>query len=183
MNISIKELTQLNEIETIVDYFLNSEEEYLKGMGVDKHKLLSRKEWIKTLKTDLKNPYTQKKYYYIIWLVNNKPVGHSNVNQIKFGEQATMHLHLWNSEIRKNGLGTAFLKLTIPNYFEKLKLNKLICEPYAKNAAPNKTLKKFGFTSIGSFNTIPGPINFQQTVNRYVLTAEQLNIIETETKN
>ena len=59
---------------------------------------------------------------FIIWQIDNKAVGHSNVNNIKFGESATMHLHLWERSKRKSGLGLEFLKMTIPLYFKNLSL-------------------------------------------------------------
>jgi ribosomal-protein-alanine N-acetyltransferase len=84
-----------------------------------------------------------------------------------------MHLHLWNNASRKKGNGTAFVKLTLPYYFENLQLKKLCCEPYALNTAPNKTLKKVGFTFIKKYTTIPGILNFEQEVNLWEMTKEQ----------
>ena len=69
----------------------------------------------------------------------------------------------------KKGLGLDFLKLTIPYYFKNFRLQKLICEPYAENTAPNSILKKLGFEFVRTYDTIPGWINFEQTVNRYEL--------------
>ncbi len=179
INLNVREL-QLNDIGKVVDYFVNSDVEFLKGMGADKNKFLKREEWVEKLKVEFKKPYTQKKIYYIIWLMDNQPIGHSNVNSIEFGESAIMHLHLWKSDKRKNGLGLEFLKLTIPYYFEHLKLEKLICEPYLENVAPNKTLEKLGFELVRTYDTIPGWINFRQTVNRFELKNTQLEIIKND---
>ena len=85
---------------------------------------------------------------------------------------------MWKSESRKNGLGLKFLKKTIPLYFEKLHLKKLLCEPYFENIAPNRTLKNIGFEFIRTYETIPGPINFRQKVNHYELTKEAFNLIK-----
>lgn len=176
MKLSVREF-KASDIENIVDYFFYAEKDFLKGMGAEKDKLPKREKWIQNLQTELVKPYNEKGYYYIIWLLNNTPIGHSNVNHISFGESATMHLHLWKSEKRKSGLGLKFLKMTIPLYFEKFELKKLICEPYSENIAPNKTMKKIGFNFIRTYETIPGMINFQQKVNRYELTKEQLSNI------
>jgi RimJ/RimL family protein N-acetyltransferase len=81
-----------------------------------------------------------------------------------------MHLHLWEQKIRRKGLGVDFLRQTIPYYFKNFHLEKLICEPYSKNVAPNKVLEKVGFEFVRSYDTTPGWINFHQTVNRYQLT-------------
>ena len=178
MKAEIREFVK-SDIEKIVDYFIDAESDFLKGMGADKSKLPKREKWIRNLQSELIKPYREKDYYYIIWLLDDEPVGHSNVNHIDFGESATMHLHLWKNGMRKSGLGLEFLKMTIPLYFEKLELKKLICEPYSKNIAPNRVLKKIGFDLILTYETIPGPINFKQEVNRYELTKEQLKEIKT----
>ena len=85
-----------------------------------------------------------------------------------------MHLHLWENSTRKKGLGLDFLKMTVPYYFKNLELQKLICEPYSKNIAPNKVLKKLGFELVRTYETTPGQINFLQTVNRYELKKENV---------
>jgi RimJ/RimL family protein N-acetyltransferase len=104
----------------------------------------------------------EKKSYCIIWLVDDTPVGHSNINKIVFGEEAFMHLHIWDNTIRKKGFGTEMVKRTLPYFFNNYKLRNLYCEPYALNAAPNKTLEKVGFEFVKQYTTTPGWINFEQ---------------------
>lgn len=176
MKISVRECIA-SDIEKILDYFFNADVNFLKSMGADKNKLPNREKWIQSLESELTKPYKDKDYYYIIWLVDNTPIGHSNINHISFGETAKMHLHVWKGEKRKSGLGLQFLKMTLPFYFEKFELKTLICEPYAENIAPNKTLKKLGFNFIKTYETIPGMINFRQNVNRYEFTKKQLSNI------
>ncbi len=161
-----------SDIEYIVDYFLDSDIEFLKAMGADKTKLPERKEWIQLLESECGKPYEEKKFYYIVWLLNNRPVGHSNINKIQFGKSATMHLHLWENQERKKGLGETFLKQSLPFFFKNIKLEKLLCEPLAGNPAPNKLLIKLGFDYIKTYETTPGWINFLQTVNSYELCKE-----------
>jgi len=168
MKITVRESIAI-DIEKIVDYFIYADVYFLRGMGAERSKLPKKEEWIDKLQLEFDKSYSEKGFYYIIWLLNNQPIGHSNVNNIEFGESATMHLHLWKSDQRKSGLGLEFMKRTIPIYFEKLELKKLICEPYSENVAPNRILKNLGFDFIRTYETTPGPINFQQIVNRYEL--------------
>ena len=170
--LSVREI-QENDIELIIEYWLCSDSEFLKGMGVDTNKIPARDEWIKMLSEQLSQPIEEKKSYCIIWQVDDKPVGHSNVNKIIFGEEAYMHLHLWNADTRKKGFGTAFIKMTLPWFFENLKLKKLYCEPYALNPAPNKTLEKIGFEFVKEYTTIPGWLNFEQQVNLWKLSYDR----------
>jgi [ribosomal protein S5]-alanine N-acetyltransferase len=167
-NITVRQLS-LTDHETIVDYFLQADNEFLLSMGVDAVKLPSKQEWLAILNSNFYLPPEQKQFFYIIWLLDDQPVGHSNINKIVFGEEAYLHLHLWQQDKRQKGLGTAFLKRTIPYFFDTFQLKNLFCEPSASNPAPNKALEKLGFDFIRSYDTTPGWINFFQTVNRWCL--------------
>jgi ribosomal-protein-alanine N-acetyltransferase len=135
---------------------------------VDPSKLPGKEKWLNLLADEQRQPLQNKKFYYVIWLLNNTPVGHSNINKIIFGEEAYMHLHIWNSDKRQKGIGLEFIKMSLPYYFDKLKLKRLYCEPSALNPAPNKILQKIGFDFEKKYEIIPGWINFYQTVNRCV---------------
>jgi RimJ/RimL family protein N-acetyltransferase len=176
MKLSVREMTE-NEIGNMVDYFIDGDSDFLKGMGADKSKFPKREEWISKLESDFKRTYAEKEFYYIIWLIDEQPIGHSNINQIEFGKTATMHLHLWDNTKRKKGLGFQFLLMTIPCYFENFNLEKLICEPFSKNVAPNLVLKKLGFNFIRSYDTKPGWINFYQKVNRFEMKKDHLKAL------
>jgi [ribosomal protein S5]-alanine N-acetyltransferase len=81
-----------------------------------------------------------------------------------------MHLHMWQSDIRKRGYGLELVRQCLPFYFDTFNLKNLFCEPYALNAAPNKTLKKLGFEFLKEYETVPGAISFLQPVNRWRLS-------------
>jgi RimJ/RimL family protein N-acetyltransferase len=164
---------EITDHERIVDYFLTSEKDFLIGMGVDIAKLPERQEWLDILQSNFSLPIHEKKFFYVIWLLDNQPIGHSNVNKIVPSEEAYMHLHLWQKSVRKKGLGIEFLTLTIPIFFETFSLKRLYCEPLAANVAPNKALDKLGFDFVKSYETIPGWINTFQTVNRWCLSNEK----------
>ena len=170
--IKVREI-ELKDIDLIADYWLKSEPDFLIGMGVDLNKLPTRSGLQKMLTEQINTSLTNKKSFALIWELDGKPIGHSNINGIEFGKQATMHLHLWKSNNRKKGIGTELIRKSIPFYFENLKIEKLICEPYALNPAPNKTLEKIGFEFIKEYRTIPGSLNFEQDVNRWELTKDQ----------
>ena len=116
-------------------------------MGVDPEKLPSYDEWMKLILSELAKPMEEKQFFYVMWLYENKPIGHSNINKIIYGQEAYMHLHLWNADRRHQGIGTSLVRLSLPYYFRNFKLNELFCEPYSENPAPNKTLERMGFES------------------------------------
>jgi len=168
-HLSAREIT-IDDIPYIVRYWLESDKDFLVGMGVDLAKLPGKEDLEKMLAQQLSQSYTEKKAYSTIWQINGQPIGHCNVNKIIFGEEASMHLHLWNTQTRQKGAGAQLVKLSLPFFFNNLQLKKLYCEPYALNPAPNKTLPKAGFTFIKEYITIPGTLNFEQPVNRWELT-------------
>jgi RimJ/RimL family protein N-acetyltransferase len=174
--LSVREL-QKEDIDAITDYWLGSDPAFLQGMGVNINKMPARDEWKDMLSEQLSQSYKEKKSYCIIWQVDDKPVGHSNINKIIFGEEAYMHLHIWNADVRKKGYGIPLIKMTLSWFFEKYKLKKLYCEPYALNSAPNKTLKKAGFEFIKEYITIPGWLNFEQPVNLWMMSYDRFKKI------
>lgn len=167
---SVREI-QESDIPHLINYWLTATDEYLLSLGADPAKMPSREEWIAMLTEQIKTGYADKKAYAIIWLLDGRPVGHSNVNKIIFGQEAYMHLHLWDPSLRKTGYGLQFVKMGIPYFFKNLQLKKLYCEPYALNPAPNKTLPKAGFRFVRSYITVPGYLNFKQEVNLWEMDA------------
>ncbi|MCK5535211.1 MAG: GNAT family N-acetyltransferase [Bacteroidales bacterium] len=177
IDITVREI-QLKDIDLIADYWLESDSDFLVQMGVDLNKLPTRNGLREVLTEQINKSITDKKSYALIWELNGKQIGHSNINGIEYGKEATMHLHLWESTNRKKGIGTELVKKSLPYYFEQLEIKKLICEPYALNPSPNKTLEKVGFEFIKKYRTIPGSLNFEQDVNRWELTREKYNALQ-----
>ncbi len=161
------------DIPLLSQYWFESDAAFLHSLGVDVLKLPGREQFSQMLAEQLRTPLETRRSFCLIWLEDEQPVGHSNTNPTYFGEEAYMHLHLWKNGLRRQGLGTAFVQLSISVYFEKLKLKRLISEPYALNAAPNKTLEKAGFILMKEYITIPGAINYEQPVKRWELSREQ----------
>src|SRR6188768_1765809 len=170
--LSIREITS-SDVPLIADYWTQSDPAFMESMGVDLTKIPERDELVNMLGQQLDKPYSQKQSYALIWLIDRIPSGHSNINKIVFGEEAYMHLHLWNSSERKKGMGLNLVRMSLPEFFNNFNLQKLFCEPYALNDAPNRTLGKIGFDFVKRYRTIPGSLNFEQEVNRWELSVEK----------
>ena len=169
---------QHTDIPFLVNYWLSADEEFLKGMGADIKKLPSREVWEQMLKEQIQAPLPQKQSYCIIWLRDEVPIGHSNVNRIIYEEEAYMHLHLWDQGIRQKGLGTELVRKTLPWFFNDLSLKDLYCEPYALNPAPNRILEKSGFSLVKEYTTTPGWLNFEQPVKKWHLSIDEFKKIK-----
>ena len=169
MNLSIRP-PEAKEIPLIVDYFYQCSEEDLKRLGVTPEKLPVPNKWVEDIERQINLPDQEKKLFYLLWCIEDKAVGHSNLSHLIYGKTAKVHLHLWSSVKRQTGLGKRFMEQCIALYFSRFALPKIICEPKADNPASNRLISQLGFKHIRTYTTTPGPINFKQTVHRYQLS-------------
>jgi RimJ/RimL family protein N-acetyltransferase len=169
---SVREITP-SDIPALTAYWFTADPVFLRGMGVDIQKLPTRSQWVQMLSEQIEAPIKEKQSYCLIWESDGRTVGHSNVRPIFFGEEAYMHLHLWDAGVRKRGMGAELVRMSLPWFFENLRLKRLFSEPYALNPAPNKTLQKVGFDFVKEYITIPGFVNFEQPVKRWELSYEK----------
>jgi RimJ/RimL family protein N-acetyltransferase len=167
--IDVRPFSSREEYELMLDYFYKSDDSFLRGMGVDRFRLLERDNWLGALLADHEKPDGERDRFYLVWIFRGRRVGHSSINKIILGTEAFIHLHLWDSQLRRAGLGTEFVRRSANFYFERFNLQKLVCEPSAENPAPNRVLEKLGFTFVSRYRTIPGVIAYEQDVNRYEL--------------
>lgn len=167
--LSVRDIQQ-SDIDIIRQYWFGADAAYLQSMGVDPAKLPAPDQFVQIMTEQMNTPVEKRMLYYVIWLLDGEPVGHCNTNPTTFGEEAYMHLHMWKLQGRKKGMGTEFVKLALSRFFENLQLKKLYCQPYALNAAPNRTLEKAGFDFIAEFTTTPGRFNFEQPVKLWEMS-------------
>src|SRR5580765_2327894 len=167
--IVVRPFSSREEYELMLDYFYKADDPFLRGMGVDRLKLPEKEKWLDALLADHEKPDRERDRFYLVWIFRGTRVGHSSINKIVFGDEAFIHLHLWNSQSRRAGLGTEFVRRSAIFYFERFNLQKLVCEPRAENPAPNRVLEKLGFAFVRRHRTTPGVIAYEQDVNRYEL--------------
>lgn len=164
--IRVREM-ESSDIENIGNYWMSASPDFLLSLGAEKKRMPSLNEWREMLQKQLNSDYKTKKSFAVIAMNEGQTIGHCNVNEIEFGKQAKMHLHIWEERNRRKGLGSAMIQKAIPFFFKYLDLEELFCEPYAKNEAPNKTLDNLGFSFIKKYRTIPGSLSFEQEVNQW----------------
>jgi RimJ/RimL family protein N-acetyltransferase len=160
---------QLAEVEIRIDYFHDSSDEHLSQLGVDRASLPSKAVWSAAHAEEFALPIERRPVLSLIWEIDDRIVGFSSADRITYGEEAFMHLHIVNPDLRRRGLGTEFAKESVHHYFRLLELNRLYCEPNAFNTAPNRTLQSAGFHFLFTHESKPGAINTHQAVTRWVL--------------
>jgi RimJ/RimL family protein N-acetyltransferase len=167
--IPIARLMRPAEASLIIDYFHNATHAFLHTLGVDPAKLPPREAWRAHYEREFGLPIEQRKSVLVLWTLGEAPLGFSTADKIEIGRQAFMHLHILDAAQRQRGYGASLVRQTADIYFETLRIGALYCEPYAFNVAPNRTLQKAGFSYVMTHETVPGPLNVHQPVNRWVL--------------
>jgi len=168
MTLTVREMT-VAETDLIIKYFHSSTPEHLETLGVDPTRLPSPESWRERFRHESARPIEQRVTLFVVWLLDDQPVGFSTSGNILYGEQANMHLHVIDPERRNQGIGAECVRRSVDIYFERLKLKRLFCEPNAFNVAPNRALQKAGFKYLKTHMTVPGPLNYHQAVTRWVI--------------
>lgn len=173
--LSVRLLT-LEDIDKIIDYFYDLNNVDLIAMGVDRAKIPQRNKWYEIIKTNFLLNNMQKDLFYVIWMKNDEAIGHCNINNIRYNQDAYMHLHLWHRDKRQMGYGIDLVRKSVSIFFSTFGLLNLYCQPYVLNQGPNKILQKLNFELVDTLDTTPGWINFYQTVNKWCLSRNNYNI-------
>jgi RimJ/RimL family protein N-acetyltransferase len=168
MTMAVREMTE-SEFEFVIEYFFRATPEFLETLGVDPTRLPTPDSWRERFRREQAKPIEQRAWLVVTWLKDSRPLGFSTSDKITYGEQANMHLHVVDPERRNQGYGAECVRRSADIYFERLKLKRLFCEPYAFNVAPNRTLQRAGFKYVKTYMTVPGPLNFRQAVTRWVM--------------
>lgn len=167
MSVNVREML-LEEVGVVIDYFHESSAEHLELLGVDPTRLPGRVQWRQLYETDFAQPIERRRSLLLLWELDARPIGFSSVDKIVYGKEAYMHLHIVEPGQRQSGFGVACVRKSVETYFDRLRLERLYCEPNAFNVAPNRTLQKAGFQYVKTHRTVPGPLNFHQPVTRWV---------------
>ena len=160
---------RLDEVGVRIDYFHGATDAYLLKPGADPALLPSREDWLASFEEDFARPISERTGYHLAWELDGRLVGFSSTDNIDFGEQAFMHLHIVEEPNRRRGLGTEFVRLSVEEYFHTLRLKRLFCQPNAFNVAPNRTLQRAGFRYVFTAEMRPSAINFMQPITRWVV--------------
>jgi RimJ/RimL family protein N-acetyltransferase len=170
--LEIEPFAERADYERMVDYFLRAERSYLEGMGVDPQRLPARAVWLERLLAERELADRDKQLFYVSWLRDGVAIGHSNINRIRYAEDAYAHLHIWLPQSRRAALGAELFRRSVNLFLRRFELRRLYCEPFAHNPAPNRVLSKLGFALLDTYRTVPGAIAFEQDVNRWVIEQE-----------
>ena len=162
---------RLDEVGMRINYFHDASDEFLKLLGIERARLLSREAWHEFYEADFARPIRDRENYLLAWEQDGEVVGMAIADQFTYGEHSVMHLHILPEGRRRSGLGSEFVRLSAAHLIEVLQLKRLYCQPNAFNVAPNRTLQRAGFRYEFTKVLAPRPTDLPQPLTRWVLEA------------
>jgi hypothetical protein len=163
---------QESDIQYIVDYWFKSTDEFLLQMGADKSKLISENDFSNSLQLICNTPLSERKFHYMIWLIDNEPVGYNALKDISTNNIAHMHLHMWNVDYRGKGFGAKLFCIAALEFYKIFNLKMILCEPRASNPIPNRMLTKIGFPKWKTYLSTSSELALTCELNSYIIDPE-----------
>lgn len=161
-----------SDVDSIAAYWSNLSFDDAFKLGIDLDKITSTNGITDFIEQQINLPVNDRNTYILIWEVDGIAIGHCNITPIVVGEYANIHSHIWDKGTISRGIGESLMRLSLPIFFEKYKLEKIYGVFYALNPAPEKLCIKLGFNFVDEYPTIPGEWSFYQMVKKYVVSRE-----------
>lgn len=137
------------DVPYVVDYWCRAAPADLERMSVDASRLPPPQVLRVQLERLIGIPDSLTRSFYMMWLVDGKPVGYTALKNIVHGERAEMHLHMWDAKRRGKGYGATLFCKSALDFFDRFGLRTIVCEPSASNPLPNAMLRRVGFPLVG----------------------------------
>lgn len=167
-NLSIRPLEE-NDIPYIVRYWFENDDENLLRIGADKAKFICPHSFAQSLEIVCKTPLEQVKSYYLVWLIDNKPIGYNALKDICVDGIAHMHLNMWDSAYRGKGYGAKLFCMAALKFYQLFQLKMILCEPRSTNPMPNKMLTKIGFQKWKTYVSTASELALTCELNSYII--------------
>jgi hypothetical protein len=153
------------EIHYIVDYLVEASPADRQRMGLAN--VPTRDTLAQSYLKACTTPEHEATSFYLVWLVDGRPIGFSSLKGIVRGEHAGMHLHIWDSSMRGKGHGAVLFCLSALEFHRRFQLKSLVCEPRAANPMPNRMLGKIGFPLLRTYVGASSELSAVDELNCY----------------
>ena len=161
------------EAGLVASYFHGASDADLDRMGVvERARLPPEAEWTQRLQAALREPDAKAASAYFAWLVDGRLVGFSSLKNLKPGDSADMHLHMWSAPHRGQGHGAILFCLSVLEAFDRFRLRRVVCEPKASNPMPNRMLAKIGFPLVKAYVGASSELSRTTELNQYAIRRE-----------
>jgi trans-aconitate methyltransferase/RimJ/RimL family protein N-acetyltransferase len=161
-----------DDIPDIVRYWMTLSNVDAERMGCDLSRFPASEEYKRILEEQLQASPERAVAFYSMWVINGLTIGFASLKNIHFGIRGEMHLHIWNADHRGKGIGGRLFCLSAIDFYERFKVNEIICEPGASNPYPNRMLQKIGFPLTGSRVGRSSELSRELPLNTYAIKKE-----------
>ena len=136
----VRELEE-RDIPLIDTYWRSLTQDDLNRMSIDCDRIPASDEFRARLTKLLDTPLSDRASDPLVWEVDGTAVGFTNLNNISRGNQADIHLHMFDSKFRGKGLGRRLFVRCVQKYFQRHHLTKIICQPASTNPGPTGLMR------------------------------------------
>jgi RimJ/RimL family protein N-acetyltransferase len=174
--ISVRDLS-VEDVPSIVNYWFHSPPGFIEGMGVDLAKLPSEAEMLKSLiqKCQDNALLPDSKINAVVILKDGEPVGFHTLFPIAEGDHGIFHAHIWNPEMRGQGIALNSYLLAAKVFMKRFNLNRILYKTPLQNVGSIRVKEKLGIRSIGEEIIGFGIIKEGTRSKVFELTKEELN--------
>lgn len=155
------------DFDGYISYFTQATKADAERMGLAIERVPSASQMRSDLQSMVATPVDQLRTFVLAWCLDGKAIGHSSLKDIVLGEFGSMHLHMWRADLRGKGYGPRLFCLSAIDFYQRLNLKRIICEPKADNPMANRMLKKVGFPLVLTHVAASSDLAFVCQLNRY----------------
>jgi RimJ/RimL family protein N-acetyltransferase len=157
-----------DEADRVARYFHEASDADLDRMGVvDRAQLPPAEEWTARLQAAMAVPDDRKTAACLTWSVDGTAVGFCSLKNLRVGDRAELHLHMWSEAHRGQGAGPILFCLSVLEAFDRFHLRTAVCEPKSTNPMPNRMLAKVGFPLVRSYVGSSSELSRVTLLNQY----------------
>jgi [ribosomal protein S5]-alanine N-acetyltransferase len=149
MELSIRPLAA-QDFDGFINYWLGLSPAEIERLGVAIDCLPTADRMRSDLETMLAAPDETARSFVLAWCIDGEAIGHSSLKDIVPGEFGSIHLHMWRADLRGKGRGAHLFCLAAVDFYNRFNLKRIVCEPKADNAAPNRLLQRIGFPLVST---------------------------------
>jgi [ribosomal protein S5]-alanine N-acetyltransferase len=171
MHLSVRPLVA-KDFDGFINYWLGLSQAEIERLGVAIDRLPSAAQMRSDLEAMLAAPDDGVRSFVLAWCINGEAIGHSSLKDIVPRDSGSIHLHMWRADLRGKGHGPYLFCLAAVDFYQRLNLKRIICEPKADNPAPNRLLQRIGFPLISTRIGRSSELSTICKLNRYDIARE-----------
>jgi RimJ/RimL family protein N-acetyltransferase len=134
-----------------MNYWFRSPQGFVESIGVDLEKLptedFMREHLTKRLQVN--STLDKSRLNALVILYGNSPIGFHTLVPFTEGESGIFHAHIWQSDMRKRGVGFYSYPKACALFMERFNLQKIIFKTPVQNVGAIKVKEKLGIRCIG----------------------------------